>query len=45
MTSEHEDVVITDRINNLEKWSDQNEKSNEDQFKNSNAEESETILS
>ena len=43
MTSEHEDVIIFNRIDNLEKWSDQNKKSNENQLKNSNVEELKTI--
>ena len=45
VTPEHEDVVVTDRINNLEKWLNWDEKSDENQFKNSNVKELKMISS
>ena len=45
MISEYKDVVVTNRINNLEKWLNWDEKSDKDQFKNFNIKESKIILS
>ena len=42
---EHEDIIITDRIDNSDKCSDQNKENNRNLFENSNTEESEIISS
>ena len=45
IASEHEDVVVTDRIDDSDKCSDQNEENNRDLFENSNVKEPEVISS
>ena len=45
IASEHEDVIIISRIDDLDKCLNQNEENNRDLFENSNAEESEIISS
>ena len=44
VTSEHEDIIVTDRINDSDKYLNQNKENNRDLFKNSNVKESEIIL-
>ena len=45
IASEYKDIVITDKINDLDKCSDWDKKDNEDLFENSNIKESDVILS
>ena len=45
VTSKHEDVVITDRVNDLDKCLNWDEEDNENLFENSNVKESDVILS
>ena len=44
ITSKHEDIVITNRINDLDKCLNQNKDKDRDSLKNSNIEELKTIL-
>ena len=45
VVSEHEDIIIINRVNNLDKCSDQNKEDNKDLFKNSNIKEPDVISS
>ena len=45
IASEHEDIIIINRIDNSDKYLNQNEENNRDLFKNSNIKESEIISS
>ena len=45
VASKHEDIIIINRINDSDKYSDQNKKDNENLFKNSNVKESDVISS
>ena len=45
IASEHEDIIIIDRIDDLDKYLNQNEENDRNLFKNSNVKESEIISS